>query len=179
MNRFDGTVTLFDAPLVGEVKHLHNDRERHRNVDECLVDLDTEPVRDEYNSDEHEECESKHLDRWVSVDERKDVLGREEHDPERKQDCHVNDEKVVNHPDRGYYRVKGKDDVDEHDLHDHPSEGHCTSACPTAMGLRSLEFFVNLAHRFVDEESAAEDQNEVAPREAEVGDDEQVFLQVR
>ena len=83
---------------------------------------------------------------------------------DRDDDGGDHDGDVVGHADGGDDRVEREDDVEQHDLPDDGAERrrHLRGAVP----FFAFELVVNLDGRLPQQEQAAADEDEVAPREA-------------
>ncbi len=147
-----------------EVEHLDAERERHREVDVALRDVQVEAFADQRDAHQDQEREREHLDRRVLVDELADRLRGEHHDAHRDDDREHHHRNVAHHPHCGDDRIEREDDVDHRDLHERAVEaGGGTAAMPFVAG--ALERRVDLHHGLREQEQPAADQDQVAPRD--------------
>ena len=83
------------------VDDLDEERERHREVDVALRDVQVEAFGDEARSDKEQEAECKHLHRWMLLDKAADLPGKKHHEPDGDHHGGNHYADIVSHADGG------------------------------------------------------------------------------
>ena len=157
-------LALAPAP---QVQRLDEDAERHGRVDVGLVDVEAEAVRDQRDADEQQERQRQHLDRRMVVDEPREWPGRDQHHADGDDDGDDHDRHLIDQADRGQDRIEREHDIEQDDLHEHAAQsGRACARC--RMRLIALERLVDLGGGLPEQEDAATDEDDVAPREVTI-----------
>jgi hypothetical protein len=148
------------------VQRLDHDREEEREVDVALGNVEVHAVGDQDHADEDEEGEREHLHRRVVRDEVRKRRGSRDHHRHRRHHRDDHHPEVVDHADRGDDRIEREDDVDHRDLRDDGGERRPRRSRDRVF-LVGLHLRVDLARRLEEQEEAAAQEDQVAPRELE------------
>ncbi|CAB4587731.1 unannotated protein [freshwater metagenome] len=165
-----------------DVEGLDDDSERHRAVDEGLVDLGTKPFRDKRRPNEHEEREREHFDGGVLGHKVANPVCSEQHRDRRDDDRDDHDRETVGHSDGHTNRrddaVDREDDVENEDLADNRRERLCSLVARVGLAFFAFKVFVDFGDRLVNKKDSAGDQDEVATRKVEITEGQNVFVQL-
>ena len=123
-----------------------------------------EALGQQRNPDEQQERQRQHLDRRVLVDEVRDLACRQHHHAHGEHHRHDHHLNVLGHSDRSNHGVEREHDVEQQNLEDDRAE---RERFLTGVGavLLALQSVVDFGGGLVNEERAAEDQDDVAPRD--------------
>jgi hypothetical protein len=125
-----------------------------------------EAIGNECRADHQEEAEGQHDDRRVPGDEARERVGGDEHGHHGDEDGGDHDGDVVGHADRCDDAVEREHEIENEDLHDGGAEAQHRHGARAVLLLGfGIDVLVDLGGRLPDEEEAAADQDEVAPRE--------------
>src|SRR5207249_5680311 len=151
------------ALAIPQIQQLDEEREGHGDVDVGFGHVLAHAVGHQHRADEEQERQREDLHARVTID----AAGHSAHAGQHHEhgDHHGGDHHLepVGHADGGDHRVEREDDVEQEDLRQHGHELRAAGA--RTLDVLDLELVVDLPRRLADEEQAAADQDQIAPRE--------------
>ena len=106
-----------------QIKHLNHHREGHGEIDVSLGYVHIKTVADQRHADQEQKAERQHLDGRMFLYEGADFAGKEHHEADRNDYRGNHDGKLAGHSQGGDDRIKGKNDVQQENLHNNRAKG--------------------------------------------------------
>jgi hypothetical protein len=147
------------------VERLDQHREADGGIDVALRDVGAEAVGNQHEPDHQQESQAQDHQRRVCAHEAGERSARREHRDHRDAHRGHHHVELVHHADRGDDRIEREHRVEHDNLrHDRP-EGGMAAAAGVFLRRFGLEPLVDLDRRLDQQERAARDQDEIAPRQ--------------